>query len=101
MSVATPADMTRAMASACGHRRARSRTSFLSRVVTAASPRDFGGLGTPRIDPRVDDASVGKVDHPVGDVLDGGVVGDDGDGRAELLIDGSEGLEHADAGLAV
>ena len=38
------------------------------------------------------DTTVGELDHAVGDIRDGGVMGDHGGGRAEFAIDALDGL---------
>src|SRR6266568_622576 len=99
-SDATPPATTRAMASDCAQRRLTSRSSLMSSADMASPAQQCRfAAGFVLLDPG--DAAIGEEQHPVRDLLDAGVVGDDHRGGAELAIDAEQRLDHTDSGLRV
>src|SRR6516162_3269191 len=99
-SDATPPATTSAMASDCAHIRRRSRSSLMSTVATG-SPAQFRGLPPLLVAVFARNLAIGKEQHAIGHILNGGIVGDDERRGAELLVDLEQGLDHADAGLRI
>src|SRR5690242_10826670 len=79
-----------------------SRSSLRSRAeisgTMVSSPPQLAGARALGDAPLGLDAAVGQRHHPIGDLGDGRVVGDDGGRRAELAVDALDDVEDQDAG---
>jgi len=65
------------------------------------SPGEFGRFATGLVLVDPGDPAVREEQHPVGDLLNAGVVRDDDRRRAELPVDSEQRLDHANAGLRI
>jgi hypothetical protein len=69
--------------------------------MSSVATTQFRGLPPPFVSLLACDLAVGEKQHAVGHFLNAGIVRDDKDRGAELLVDLEQGLDHADAGLGV
>src|SRR5713226_3431503 len=103
MKQVMPPASTMAMVAICPLRFIASRSSFRSRVEThiRPSPSKVTGRRAVLVDPLALYSTIGQGHHAIGDLGDGGVVGDEGRRGAQFAVDALDDVEDEDSSAEV